>query len=499
LYLERLASFEAVGMAGKLPLLLDPALNKLTDTAVPRAPRKPHTSEPNPSEPNPSEPNPSKPNPSKPEGEKPENRHSNRRSLRAQVDALVDGADLFIGIYGRTAGNPDYTIGWLTWIEYELLRFLTRLLYFGSKSTQNGMWHKLGHGGSKPSPPSQLDELNKLMRDREHISSIRRALLDPSKETGRPYAARLGAVMRNHCMFFLKRDHGDEMRLSYDLQEFLLPLRTELREVRTTVHCAARPGDYHFFPAHAGLFEDLYNRLRMSQKTPRGPSAQQSVLRITIRRESTADNKPAVLYPLLRELFQHGLNVQQLFIQCPSRPGAKPAPGIVCIATPIHSAYSASTLESVAADLKRAILNEFAVGQLKVDVFPTPKSRLKRYSPRELLTEMSYAYSLQVLDVPGILWSIVTLLASYGGNITHMHFDERAVIQGGSNGEFDSHGRQVRLEVVFEIDEQGASGVVPLQGESHNDFKHAQRTFEHQLKLLHGVISIAPLAGAAGS
>lgn len=468
LHLERIAAYEAIGQTGRIPLALDTALNKLSDGAL-----LSRTQEE-------------------------EKRFSGRRTLREQVDALLDASDAFVGVYCRTAGVPDYSIGWLTWIEYELLRFLTRMVFIRSHGlhAERGGGRKPRFHRWRPLTRLQLRRLNALMRDPAHIAELRRDLHDRPRRGRHTRVERVHTVLAERCRFFLKRTQEEAPALSYDLQEFLLPLRNRVTEVRTSVLASSRPGDYRFFPAHADLFESLYSALGQWQDGP-GRRAPQRSVRVHVRREVHVENRPAILYPLLRILFQLGMNIRQLFVNCPAPGKRRLEPGILCVARHMRNVDKRQH-ERLVTSLRRLLREELGEVQegLRVEVKSTAQLVPGRVSGVHRLRRRGVqAYAVRALNVPGMLWSLTTLIASYGGNIVHLRFDEATGAP--PEGSFGAPGCTIDFDVAFELDPKAAREAGPRTRYAVESFHANILTFEHQLKILHGVVSVRRLSSDA--
>ncbi len=475
LWLERNSVYEAIGLAGKIPIMLDTALNKLTDGAFPRG-----------------------------TAESDDRRFSGKRSLRTQVDALVDSADFFVGVYGTLAGIPDYSIRWLTWIEYELLRFLTRILCIRRVKDYAGyQTGPIRLEPWRPLTPKQREKLNDKMRDAEHIAYLRRILMGTPVKKEKGEIEQVHSLLDQRCLFYFKKSPGARTQLSYDLQEFLLPLRPYLREVRTTVLSTARPGDHHFFPAHAQLFEELYRELRAREPAHVMPRKNAASIRIELLRRPKRNHGPGVLYPLLRELFQAGFTIKQLFVggRYVKTP-AKTQPGIYCQALAFRGVpIQGARLREVRRELRTALSRELApvrhmIKPPKIEVSGKPYDPMGPARPvhsRKGSVNPIRAYTILAINLPGILWSVATLIAAYGGSIVYLNFDDRRRASYGGWMLGEENGG-VEFDVAFRIDAKVVKKVGAASKPGIDDYHANIRTFEHQLKVLHGIISVNPIA-----
>ena len=206
LALERRAAYEAIARARHAPLSFDAALTKLSDSNV-----------------------------SPPPWDGQEQRVSGRRELREQHDTLIDNSEFFLGIYEAGAGEPEYSLHWLSWIEYELVRFL-----LGRDMVEKRK--------SKGKPPRPSRELTRRVSKKLREDSERAKLLES-------IASKKGMqkLLRERCLLVWKREPGG-VRASTDLSWFLSCLRTHLKEVRTTRNRVSS-GEYLFVPSDVSLFE----------------------------------------------------------------------------------------------------------------------------------------------------------------------------------------------------------------------------------------------------
>ncbi len=475
LYLERRAAYEAVGVSGALPLVIDPALNKLTDSMV--AVRNGGGVVVSPVQ---------------------QKRFTGRRELRKQVDAILDAADQFVGIYGLTSGAQQHCIAWLTWIEYELYRFLTRQVERSGVPGIKGLLLDVVPLGEHR---DRLYRINDLMRSAEYIALLRESLLEGRGRRSSPFSRELHKVMSGRCTLIHKRESGLESRLSYDLQEFLLPIRPYLHEVRTTVLGTPRPGDFHYFPAHARIFELLYEkRPEQPSEDPDALMAHDGLVAIRIRRKPGVPDSSPVLYPLLREVFQAGLDIRLLRIQCLAQGSPSLEEGVFCMAQPIRSGLvEEMELLSSSAILTAQLERELGgpqPGESDYEIMGTATMTMGDVPPiggsiealgvlrARHAEDRLHAYSIQALDLPGMLWSVATLIASYGGSIVHMNFDCRVCNQRDAN-----QVSEVTFQVAFLVDETKME--LPNGAYPQDEFTQGLRTFEHQLRILHGVVSVS--------
>lgn len=445
LWLERNAASAAIATSGLTPLVFDSALNKLSDEVVPEA------------------------DPGNPE--RPQKRLSGKRNLRSQVDSLIDASDFFVGVYFHTAGLQEYSTGWLTWVEYELVRFLMRHLLLEDHGLLETAPLPRFHEW-KPLAEEERKQLNDFVRSTTRVAEMRRRLQEMAAGSREPEVERLRTVVESRCLLFHKRSREVSPQLSHDLQVFLHPLRGHLREIRTTVREAhSNLGDFHYFPSHAHLFETIHSRLR-GVAQPVGASTGRGV-RIRVERRPDADHRVGLLYPLLREVFQRGLSIQQLFVGCSE--STAPAPGITCFATSPREGWNAETDRLHLAERVESVVPGLPGLETHVEVAePPPTFAMAEQAPGK------HAYEVVVLDTPGAVWSVCTLIASYGFDMTYVHFDTR--VGSGATPVVTSASPGVALAIAFEDGPRNEHRTLGIQGIA---------TFEYQLKSLHGVVSIA--------
>ena len=420
LWLERNAAYEAIGHSGRTPLLIDASLNKLTDSDLP---------------------------PGEPADDASHKRHSKGRTLRDQIDAFVDAADFFIGIYGVNSGRQNLSIHWMTWIEYELLRFLAR------------------HAGY--AEDSSTESLNDFMRNRKNVTELRRDLLGTSGATQKIETLR--CVLEQRCSFFFKRYPNTKLEPSIDLQRLLSFISPYVLEIRQMVSQVNDGGDFRFYPAHAMLFdhvrEEFIADTGHSIDHKSGPWVIVEVERST-NGGDRVDDRRGVLYPLLRVLFQEGMEIRDLSLGDSNSEGH----GIHCFAGPFGKR---KTFEDADLTASRNNLDS----RLKRDLKGLPveyKVEVSQSNPRgngspgvsEKKQRPGHHYfELKLLNLPGILWNITTLVTSHRGSIVDMEFPF------GNTGADN----EVGLWLGFESSKEHTGHI---------------RTFEHQLKLMHGVLSI---------
>ncbi len=469
LWLERNAISSAVASTGVIPLVFDGALNKLADDALESTgPLAPSSENDERAGKNP----------------RPDSRTSGKRSLRDQIDSLLDAADFFVGIYSRTSGLQEYAIGWLTWVEYELYRFLMRQLCLGGHGLR-----KAGDASAHfhpwcPLEESEVETLNGYMRSKERIEWLRSALQRAALGNDDSESLRVRRVLESRTLLFQKRSRDGGTQLTYDLQEFLLPIRGHLREVRTTLREAPgrlnNRGDFHYFPAHARLFQAVRGCLHgLTGGKARDPHAQ--LLKIHIVQGPSGKRTPGILYPVLREIFQRGLSICAAFVGC--SPTDSSAGGITCYVTSSRPSFDP---ESESKKLQSRLSALFLQAS-KIEVNVELEDRAGRIETNRVAEGRASLYRISLLDSPGALWSVCTLVASYGGSISFLCLNppDDSVSLGPKS---IAEPRPAASELLLDLGDKW----LPKEGEdeSEDEEAHDLATFEYQLQSLHAVHAV---------
>lgn len=459
---ERRAAYEAVAAAGLYPLIFDASLNRLRDIDIPM--RR-----------------------SSLEGER---RRATDRILRDQVDALIGQSDLFVGIYYRTIGPPQEVVGQSAWLQYELIRFLTRHIVTKEHLTSSEIiprdqYHLLTRKELENVKGDVEKETSAWMRaggHRRHREVLYSALKGKVDSPLRTVAL---DIARDRIFLFTRQENRDWI-WDGDLQTLLDPfIKVSVVPFQSHLEKAKAPEtDYCFIPADAQLFRSLHEQCkRFSDDQVARESSQAPEPLISFHLSDTKFthdqyymlNQPGVLSQVLRSCFQAGLDVQLLLVQHPRDCDKPPIRGWAKpYRTPVHDGQRTDYHEKLRDSFKGLLDLPFEIGSVARPTGSESKV-IRREEHRK--GEWSYAYKVRFVDVPGSLWSIVSLITAYHGNISYFTYD----------ADWDS--REDFTKVGFEPHNRIVEIQFGIKSEEGHEFSRRIKMFEYQLKCMSGYIS----------
>ncbi|MCB9899112.1 MAG: hypothetical protein H6825_13985 [Planctomycetes bacterium] len=410
---ERHAAYHAIRRAGLFPLTFDTALNELSDRALPQAPprRADYV------------------------------RSSGTRCIADQVDALLDASRFFVGVYGESMGLPDYTLGWLTWLEYEFLRFVSARLQAMAwpRSDVAGFLDGLPREArmlfaSPERRPGEQRPRAELLSECLRIHAYVHWLRDVLAGQGTKWVVdKVQAILQLDMLFLVKKPTDRDYAPSRDLAEFLGGLRCRTPTVRT--HRAPWAKNHQRYrPAHLQVFSAVLARGRewlqqhhkeraeqavrnQASQEPRAPSSE--VVRFEISPRLPVANPPAVLYRLLRVLLLEGLDVRRLCADWGDEQGHR---FVVCEAV---SYDTAGIMPRSSAPVQDALRNGLGLPEADFAIRILDAKQVDARMPtRSSHGTSSRQCMLHFVDVPGILWAAVSLVTAHHGNIVSL--DARA-------------------------------------------------------------------------
>ena len=484
--MERRAAYEAISSAGFVPLVFDSPLNHLRDHDIPQS------------------------------GVRSERRRSRDRVLRDQVDVLLSQADLFIGIYHETLGPCGWRVtGEQSWLEYELYRFITKFVVQEEASLGLEIFPR------DQFPDTTKRDLKNAKDDEARTSAFMRAghhSIQPQliraalAATGPEQLVRtVQDIARRRVRLYHREDREPEPAL----REFLSPFEPfSTRGFKSSSSPYPQADNIErFIPAHGGLFAHIHDRFIAAVKSEelrktfwRGYGPGDSIVHFGIRSDHRRYQRPGMLYLILRSCFQAALRLELVVVTTKS--GDQDENRVDLWASPFRSDDTPMEACDRAREQLCDVFSRLRDGCLQagldqgsslpdqvscrasnerncpieVDLRELPDDNLyskKVRTQQRRAGHWKWAYRMRFLDVPSTLWSIVSLLASYGGNVAYLTFD--SFFDRRANADkvgFEADNQVMEVELGIGSDPESAPG---FSGDVH--------AFEYQLKCLYGYIS----------
>lgn len=375
-----------------------------------------------------------------------------QKSEREKIDALVDRADLFLGIFYSTIGKSEKDLLYLCPIEYELFRFLTRFDICDEPESWRLTDADRKEISARMEKPAYLEDLQKRLRS------------ECARREGSLYD-----VLRDRIRLFLRK-HDPDNWTSRKLLEFL----ESLPKLMFGNNCIKPPEtvsfvlDDRYVPSHLTLFDQVYRQLCEAQEQGRvkmmPPGDGGSFMRFDIEGE----DQPGLLYRVLEVCFEHALNIKSLLI----RKGDYEAPSkghivISLIAEPYYAHRLYRQTDRDWYNVERALrhrLRGYSVGLAAV------ASWTDMHAEAYNIPHLDHFYEVYTFDVPGIIMAVARLVSHLGGSIEFIYFGKEGI---------PSNSRYFSLVI----------GVVPLSN-TLIDSERGRKGFEYELESVMGVASI---------
>ncbi len=326
--------------------------------------------------------------------------------VKNKIDALVDRADLFLGLYSHTIGESSTSLAELYPIEYELLRFLAAFDLGFRTSTSNSL--HLAHNRRRLD--RQMDDKGYHKRLTE---KVRKACADKDGE--------LWDVVRIRVRLYLKVAKGD-WPVSSALRDFLeglprTPFATEVRNSPDIIPSELRVTSY--VPPHGALFREILRDLEHGLHAPAGElRIGEEVNAPKVLLEVCGGDDPGVIHAALKESFEEWVNVCSIRIF--EEPGGRFRTRFV--GRPFTGANSQlDSPEAMAERLERSLRARLPAGH-------SVKAELQVAEPQggENAVQPSPAFTYLLLEganVPGLFMHVSALITSHGGSVRYVGFD----------------------------------------------------------------------------
>ncbi|HXU46397.1 MAG TPA: DUF4062 domain-containing protein [Thermoanaerobaculia bacterium] len=329
-----------------------------------------------------------------------------QKNERAKIDALVDRADFFIGIYYNTLGYPSEFLNDLCPIEYELFRFLARF----DLCDEPESWQL--------TEPAQR-EITASLADPSYVSDIRSRIRSE-------IAQREGAlfdVISHRVLLFLRVLEPDN-QISRKLAEFLEGLpRHEFcnQEIEPQEGVAEFVPEKRYVPAHLSLFEAVYEILQ-KRKTSGDLTPLQSGAGFYMECRISGEDRPGLLYRLLEACLDQACNIKSLLMSKESY--SMPAQGAADIRIflePFVTQWSErQTVRNLQSALRLRLRNYSVAADLVMEW-----RDLAEESPK--VPDLRIFYEISTADVPGIIMAVTRLVSHIGGSIEFAYFGRKGV------------------------------------------------------------------------
>jgi hypothetical protein len=334
-----------------------------------------------------------------------------RSAERKKIDALVDRADLFLGVFYQTIGTPNENLCGLCPVEYELYRFLTR-------------FDVCPHPESCQLTEDDRDEISRRMDDRDYLRDLQARLRrECKKEEGEVFD-----VVKARVRLFLRVLRQDNS-LSRKLAELLdgMPVERFGNAAEPPPEVIRFLQERRYIPSHMDLFHRIFSEVSSALATGRIQRIDPDIKTQLCCRVKGPD-QPGLLFTVLDACFSKALNIKSLSID-------KPAAGAPCVELSVLAEHFYQTLAEVSPEqLDRALRYRLTrMGHVyEVSCAETPAGESLEVHADQI-PEGLYYYEILTFDVPGIIMLVARLVAHFGGNIEFIHFGDHPMRPRGSS------------------------------------------------------------------
>lgn len=326
-----------------------------------------------------------------------------RTREREKIDALVDRADLFLGIYYQSMGRQNRQLCNLYPVEYELYRFLARF-------------------DICPAPESWALEavdrewISKRMSDASYVEDLTKRLRSELRtESGRLYE-----LMRSRVRLYLRVNRSDNL-MTRSLVRFLDGMPK--REFGAAEEMLPRVIAFLKEPRYVSPSMELFSKVADSISRAfarRSIECLKHVCKSILFLRVSGRDQPGLIFVILDVLFSNALNIKALDTRRVNSPEEKVE--IFVAAEPFFQPVSASTLRNLVRfrlqDVARAAVYDVACSEVGRDYDRSPFAVREEDIPTS-----AFYFRILTFDVPGIIMSCARLVAHFEANIDFLHFE----------------------------------------------------------------------------
>lgn len=379
----------------------------------------------------------------------------------ARIDALVDRADLFLGIYYETYGERSDGLCGLSPIAYELYRFIARFATIGNNPLSSTAKNEIRHNLEKKKYLKQLrNDLRVQLANR---------------------AGQLHEIFSERVRLFLRTHGSEEGMISRSLAAFLEDLpRIEFHTVELKPPVNLRPyaEKERYVAPHTDLFDKIFRRLLKSKtrtivvsQSPRVPTP---LFFCTIN----GDDEAGLLYRALEVCFADGFNIKDLAIRKDNpRTPANGGIEVQIILELFHAQTDREAYSSRASSLRQGL--EIKTRRNVKIVELAREAFIGLREEAGMIPDLLFYYRVEAADVPGLLMTVTRLISHFGGSIEYVCYPH----------DYSQAGQHVYVPVII--------GVEPVAADVRFAGLEGQRCMEHELRAIVGVANVIRYASAA--
>ena len=322
-----------------------------------------------------------------------------RSAERKKIDALVDRADLYLGLYYQSMGKANPHLCDLTPIQYELYRFLAR-------------FDICPHPESWEIREDDREQISRKMDDTSYVTSLRNRLRSECRKEGGP----LFKIVKSRVRLYL-RIHEPDNTISRQLLEFLDGLIVQKFGNTTEEPPAVIQflQEYRYIPAHLDLFNMVFARITRGLKEEQIRRVDPDIKSLLLCKVAGYD-QPGLIFTILDVCFSRALNIKALSIH-----KAASQVEVSVLAEPFYQNLVNTSPDQV----ERFLTYRFSdMGQAyKISCCETESGRNFPVQAGQI-PKTPYYYEVITFDVPGIIMLVARLVAHFGGNIEFIHFED---------------------------------------------------------------------------